>query len=262
MNQTVVEKNTSLKNRIIPILLLKNGRCVKGRQFKEYRDTGAPVSAAKIYDAQRVDELVFLDIMASQEERDVLLDIVKRTAEECFMPLTVGGGIKSVEDIKIVLAAGADKVSINTAAVENPEFISKAAQYFGRANIIVSIDYRFNQQGKREVYTRGGRRPTGLNALEWAKKVASLGAGEIILTSIDREGTMKGYDLEFIREVSDSLSVPVIAHGGAGTLEHLKEGVTIGKASGIALASIFHFTDQNPIKARLFLKNAGVNVRI
>ena len=251
-----------LKNRIIPILLLKNGRCVKGRQFKDYRDTGAPVTAARIYDAQRVDELVFLDIMASLEGRDVLLHIVTETAEGCFMPLTVGGGIRSIEDIKILLAAGADKVSINTAAVENPGFIREVSKYFGSANIVISIDYRINQDGKREVYTHGGTKPAGLDAFEWAKRAASLGAGEIILTSIDREGTMAGYDLEFIKAVNDDLDIPVIAHGGAGTLEHLKEGITMGKASGVAAASIFHFTDQSPIKARLFLKDAKVNVRI
>lgn len=251
-----------LKKRIIPILLLKNGRCVKSKQFKDYRDTGAPVSAAKVYDAQRVDELVFFDIMANAEKRNVLFHIVEETAQGCFMPLTVGGGIKSIGDIKLLLAVGADKVSLNTAAVENPDFIHEASEHFGRANIVVSIDYKFNQEGKREVYTHGGAKPTGLNPLEWAKKAASLGAGEIILTSIDREGTMLGYDLELIRIVSDSLAIPVIAHGGAGTLEHLKEGLVTGNASGIAAASIFFFTDQSPIKARFYLKDNGVDVRI
>lgn len=251
-----------LRNRIIPILLLKHGRCVKGKQFSNYRDTGAPVTAAKIYDAQSVDELVFLDILASQEERGMLLDIVTETAKECFMPLTVGGGLKSIEEMKMVLAAGADKVSINTAAVENPGFIREASEYFGSANVVVSVDYKLNDDGRRQVYTHGGTHPTDFELLEWSQRIAKLGAGEIILTSIDREGTMTGYDLEAIRLVSESLSIPVIAHGGAGTLEHLKEGITIGGASGIAAASIFHFTDQNPIKVRLFLKNAGVNVRV
>ena len=250
-----------LKNRIIPILLLKHGRCVKGKQFKDYRDTGAPVTAAKIYDAQRVDELVFLDILASQEERDLLLPIVTQTAEQCFMPLTVGGGIKTVEEIRIVLAAGADKVSINTAAVENPAFIAEASRYFGKANIVVSIDYKVNAVGEREVFTHGGTKPTGLNPFAWAKKVEQLGVGEIILTSIDREGSMQGYDLEFIREVSDSLGIPVIAHGGAGTTEHLREGLVQGHASGVAAASLFHFTDQNLIKARHYLTVHGANVR-
>src|SRR3989338_1316909 len=188
-----------LKNRIIPILLLKNGRCVKGRQFGNYRDTGAPVTAAKIYDAQRVDELMFLDILASVERRSVLLDIVTETAKECFMPLTVGGGVKTIEDMKILLAAGADKVSINTAAVEDPDFIKEAATYFGSANIVVSIDYKQNNDGSRQVYTHGGTKATGKDPLVWAGEVASLGAGEIVLTSIDREGMMLGYDLEFIK---------------------------------------------------------------
>ena len=251
-----------LKKRIIPILLLKHGRCVKGKEFGSYRDTGAPVTAAKIYDAQRVDELAFLDIMASREERDVLLDIVTETAEECFMPLTVGGGIKTIEDIKVVLAAGADKVAINSAAVENNDFLASACKHFGSANIVVSIDYKETEDGKREVYTHGGTKATGLDAFQWAKKVASLGAGEIILTSINREGTMTGYDLDFIRKVVDELDIPVIAHGGCGTLQHLKEAATVSGASGVSAASIFHFTDQSPIKARLFMKDAGVNVRI
>jgi imidazole glycerol-phosphate synthase subunit HisF len=251
-----------LKNRIIPILLLKDGRCVKGRQFKDYRDTGAPVTAAKIYDAQRVDELVFLDIMASAEQRSIFLDIITKTAENCFMPLTAGGGIRSVDDIKILLSAGADKVSINTAAVEKPDLISEASRHFGSANIVVSIDYKIDKKGKREVHTYGGKKPTGRDPFEWSQEAASLGAGEIILTSINREGTMTGYDLEFIKAVSNSLPIPVIAHGGAGTLEHLKEGITAAGASGVAAASIFHFTDQSPIKARLYLKDAGVNVRI
>jgi len=258
----MINTKTRLKNRIIPILLLKNGRCVKGKQFGNFRDTGHPVTAAKIYDAQRVDELIFLDILASKEERDTLLSIVSRTAEECFMPLTVGGGIKSIEDMKILLAAGADKVCINTAAVENPDLITKASQYFGKANIVVSIDYRMNHNGDREVFTHAGSQATGLDALSWAKKVSSMGAGEIILTSIDREGTMSGYDLDFIRQVSDAIDIPLIAHGGVGTLVHLREGITVGKASGVAAASIFHFTDQNPIKARLYLKDNQVDVRI
>ncbi len=251
-----------LKNRIIPILLLKHGRCVKGKQFKDFRDTGAPVTAAKVYDAQRVDELMFLDILASREERDMLLDIVTETAQVCFMPLAVGGGIKSIEDMKTLFAAGADKVVINTAAVENSLLIAEASKYFGKANIVVSIDYRLDAEGKREVYTHAGSQATGLEAFEWALKVQELGAGELVVTSIDREGMMKGYDLEFIRKVSESLDIPVIAHGGVGSLQDLKEGITIGKASGIAAASIFHFTDQSPIKARWYLKDAGVNVRL
>lgn len=251
-----------LKNRIIPILLLRNGRCVKGKQFTDFRDTGAPVSAAKVYDAQRVDELVFLDILASREERDILLPIVTETAQECFMPLTVGGGIKTTEDMKELFAAGADKVCINTAAVENPDLVRQASEYFGRANIVVAIDYREKENATREVYTHAGVKPAGLDAFAWAKRVDELGAGEIILTSIDREGSMSGYDLVFIQKVAQSVSIPVIAHGGAGTLAHLKEGITLGLASGVAAASIFHFTDQSPIKARAYLKDNQVNVRV
>ena len=251
-----------LKNRIIPILLLKNGRCVKGKQFTNFRDTGAPVSAAKVYDAQRVDELVFLDIMASREERETLLPIITETAEECFMPLTVGGGIKTIDDMKVLFAAGADKVCINTAALENPPLIREASEYFGRANIVVAIDYRLKQDGLREVYTHAATQATGIDALSWAREVDTLGAGEIILTSVDREGSMQGYDLDFIRQVADAVGIPVIAHGGVGTLAHLKEGITLGHASGVAAASIFHFTDQSPIKARAYLKDNHVNVRI
>lgn len=251
-----------VKNRIIPILLLKHGRCVKGKNFKEYRDTGLPVSAAKIYDAQRVDELVFLDILASIEERDLLLNIVTETAEQCFMPLTVGGGMKTIEDLRSAFSAGADKVCINTAAIENELFISQASDYFGNANIVVSIDYKINSSGRREVFSHCGTKPTGLDPFEWSVNAEERGAGEIILTSIDREGTLSGYDYEFIRKVSDALHIPVIAHGGAGTLEHLKEGLVLGNASGVAAASIFHFTDQSPIKARFYLRDAGLNVRL
>lgn len=250
-----------VKNRIIPILLLKHGRCVKGKQFKDFVDTGAPVSAAKIYDAQRVDELVFLDILASIEERALLLDIVTKTAEECFMPLGVGGGIKSIGDIKTVLAAGADKVIINTHAVENPDFIREASKYFGKANIVVAIDYLEDDNGQRIVYTHGATKKTSWQALDWVKKVEELGAGEIILTSINREGMMEGYDTEFIREVSDLVNIPVIAHGGAGRMAHLKEVFEEGHADGAAAASIFHFTDQNPIKTRYYLTVEGLNVR-
>ena len=235
---------------------------MKGKQFANFRDTGAPVSAAKVYDAQRVDELVFLDILASREERDILLPIVTETAQECFMPLTVGGGIKTIEDMKELFAAGADKVAINTAAVERPSLISEASEYFGRANIVVAIDYRQNPDGSREVFTHAGVKSTGLDAFAWAKQVDELGAGEIILTSIDREGSMNGYDLDFIGKVAQAVGIPVIAHGGAGTLAHLKEGITIGHASGVAAASIFHFTDQSPIKARAYLKDNNVNVRV
>jgi imidazole glycerol-phosphate synthase subunit HisF len=257
-----------LKHRIIPILLLKDGRCVKGKRFSDYRDTGNPVTAAKVYDAQRVDELMFLDILASREGRDTLLHIVTETAEECFMPLTVGGGVKDIEDIRELLSAGADKVAINTAAVENPDFINKAAEYFGSANIVISIDYKLCRRDEalprlsREVYTHGGSKATGLEAFAWCCEVAKRGAGEIVLTSIDQEGTMEGYDLEFIKQVVDALDIPVIAHGGVGSLAHMRDGIAIAGASGVAAASIFHFTDQSPIKARLYLKNEGLDVRV
>jgi len=251
-----------LKNRIIPILLLKDGRCVKGKQFGNYRDTGNPVTAAKVYDAQRVDELVFLDILASRLGRATLLPIVTATAEQCFMPLAVGGGVKDVDDMRLLFKAGADKVSINTAAAERPDFINQAAEYFGSANVVVAIDYRLRGDGVREVYTHGGSVATGREALGWVEEAVARGAGEIILTSIDQEGTMTGYDLDFIRRVVDAVAVPVIAHGGAGTLAHLKQGIVEAHASGVAAASIFHFTDQSPIKARLYLKNEGVNVRV
>lgn len=250
-----------LKKRLIPILLLKNGRMVKGVKFKDFRDTGDPVTAAKVYDAQTVDELIFLDITASNDNRDILFDIVSRTAEQCFMPLTVGGGVRTVEDMRKLFEAGADKVSINTAAVQRPEFVHEAAEKFGRANIVVSIDAKRIGKGEYEVFSNSGRKPRGINAINWAKLVADQGAGEILITSMDREGTMEGYDLELTRAVADSVSIPVIANGGVGTLQHLVEGITIGHASAVAASSIFHFTDQSPIKARSFMKVAGIDVR-
>jgi cyclase len=250
-----------LKKRLIPILLLKNGRMVKGVKFKDFRDTGDPVTAAKVYDAQTVDELIFLDITASNDYRDILFDNVSRTAEQCFMPLTVGGGVRTVEDMRKLFEAGADKVSINTAAVQRPEFVHKAAEKFGRANIVVSIDAKRIGKGEYEVFSNSGRKPSGINAINWAKLVADQGAGEILITSMDREGTMEGYDLELTRAVADIVSIPVIANGGVGTLQHLVEGITIGHASAVAASSIFHFTDQSPIKARSFMKVAGIDVR-
>lgn len=250
-----------LKKRLIPVLLLQNGRMVKTVQFDKMRDVGNPVTAAKIYDAQIADELVFLDINASVEERKFLRDIINRVTEECFMPFAVGGGVKSLEDIQELLKIGADKVVINSAAVENPSLIKEAAKKFGSANIVVSIDYKINKDNKNEVYTHRGKKPTGLDPIAWAKEVEKLGAGEIIITSIDREGTMDGYDLDTLTKITESVGIPVVAHGGAGTLTHLKEGFTIGNASGVAAASIFHFTDQSPIKARQFLANEGVNIK-
>jgi imidazole glycerol-phosphate synthase subunit HisF len=250
-----------LKKRLIPILLLKNGRCVKGVKFNDFRDTGYPLTAARVYDSQSVDELVFLDITASKEDKGILFDYVSRTAEECFMPLTVGGGVRTLDDIRNLLMAGADKVTINTAAVENPKIIQESSDKFGRANIVVSIDVKKIGDNKYEVYTHSGHQSTGINALEWVKTIAASGAGEILLTSIDREGTMNGYDLDLIRQVTDMVNIPVIANGGVGTLKHLVEGISIGNASAVAAASIFHFTDQSPIKAKAYMKVAGIDLR-
>lgn len=246
--------------RIIPILLLRNGRCVKGRQFAEYRDTGSPVTAAKIYDAQRVDELVFLDILASEQERPLLLDVVKSTADECFMPLGVGGGIRTCKDIENVLRAGADKVIINTQAVRRPEFVKEAIRIFGSANIVASVDYR-TTEGRTQVFIEGGKTATGLDARQWCLELQEMGVGEIILTSIEREGSMEGYDFTFIKNLSEELSIPLVPSGGAGTLEHIHEILTKTEVTGAAIASLFHFTDQNPIKVRYFLNVHGANVR-
>ena len=248
------------KVRLVPILLLKSGRCMKGRNFSSLRDTGNPVTAAKVYDAQRVDELVFLDIAANEENRQILFDVVQGVAEQCFMPLTVGGGVRTLEDMRRLLQTGADKVAFNTAAVERPALIEEAARTFGSANVVVSIDAR-RAGGRYEVWTHSGRQATGLEAVEWAGRMAEAGAGEILVTSIDREGTMTGYDLELVGAVADAVAVPVIANGGAGTLQHLVEAVTIGHASAVAASSIFHFTDQSPIKARSYMRGAGLHVR-
>lgn len=251
-----------VKTRIIPCLLLKDGRCVKGVNFSDYRDVGHPVTNAKIYDAQGADELIFLDIAASEEKRNILIDIVEKTADECFMPLTAGGGIRSLEDINNLLRAGADKISINTIAVEKPEFIAESSKKYGKQCIVVSIDYKLNKDNKLEVFTHGGKKSTGKDPVIWASEAAKLGAGEILLTNIDQEGTRSGYDIKTIREIADSLNIPVIASGGAGTLEDLKNGIEEGHASAVSLASILHFTDQNVIKARNYLSTTGINVRI
>jgi cyclase len=237
---------------------------VKGVRFVDLRDAGDPVEAALAYDAQGADELVFLDITASHEERAIMLDVVRRTAEGIYMPLTVGGGIRSIEDIRTLLRAGADKVSLNTAALERPELIRDAAQRFGSQCIVVAID------AKREpdvplrwgVYTHGGRRPAGRDAEEWAREVEALGAGEILLTSMDRDGTGDGYDLELTRAISEATSVPVIASGGAGTLEHLRQGVVDGKADAVLVASMFHFGRHTISEAKAYLRERGVAVRI
>src|SRR5918994_2863962 len=215
-----------LAKRIIPCLDVKEGRVVKGVRFVDLRDAGDPVEAARAYDAQGADELVFLDITASHEERDIMLDVVRRTAEGIYMPLTVGGGVRSVDDVRVLLRAGADKVSLNTAALARPEVIREAAQRFGSQCIVVAIDARRDQEGRWGVFTHGGRRATGRDAVTWAREATALGAGEILLTSMDRDGTKDGYDLELTRAVAEAVSVPVIASGGAGSLEHLVEGVT------------------------------------
>jgi len=249
---------------MIPCLDVHAGRVVKGVRFVDLRDAGDPVEAALAYDAQGADELVFLDITASHEQRAIMLDVVRRTAEGIYMPLTVGGGIRSVEDIRTLLRAGADKVSLNTAALERPELIQDAAQRFGSQCIVVAIDAKreAGEPPRWAVYTHGGRRPTGRDAVEWAIQVEALGAGEILLTSMDRDGTGDGYDLELTRAVSEATSVPVIASGGVGTLEHLREGVVDGKADALLVASMFHFGRHTVAEAKAYLRERGVTVRI
>ncbi len=252
----------ALKKRLIPALLLREGRCVKGRQFANFRDTGNPLTAARVYDAQGADELVFLDITASSRGHATTVDVIHHVAEEVFMPLCVGGGLRTVEDIREMLEAGADKVSLNTAVEERPELIAQAARRFGNQCVVVSIDCRLRDDGSHEVFTYAGTRATGRDPVEWAREAVDLGAGEIFLTSIDREGTMEGYDLELVRSVADAVTVPVIAHGGCGTLTHLVEGIVEGHADAVSCASILHFTDQSVIKARAHMKTYGVDVRI
>jgi cyclase len=250
-----------LKSRIIPKLLLKDGRCVKGKRFVELRDVGHPVTNARIYEAQGADELLLLDIAASSEGRPPLLDVVTQAAREVLMPLCVGGGIRNVADIRALLLAGADKVAINTAAVRNPAIIEDGAKLFGSQCLVVAIDFRrVGDEG--EVFTHGGAEPTGLDVLDQARRLADAGAGELLLTAIDRDGTMTGYDLEITQAVAGAVSVPVIASGGAGTLAHLAEAIQEGGASAVAVGSLFHFTDQSPIKARTYLRGAGVEVRV
>jgi cyclase len=250
-----------LKVRIIPCLDVKDGRSVKGVQFVDLRDAGDPVEQARAYDAAGADELTFLDITASHENRDTIFEVVARTAEQCFMPLTVGGGVRSIEDIRKLLLAGADKVSINSGAVTRPEFVREAAQKYGDQCIVVSIDARQTSPGKWEVFTHGGRKGTGLDAVDWARRMTDHGAGEILLTSMDRDGTKSGFDLELTRAVSDAVPVPVIASGGVGTLDHLVDGVLKGRASAVLAASIFHFGEFTIAQAKDHLARAGVAVR-
>lgn len=280
-----------LAKRIIPCLDVKDGRVVKGVSFVNLRDAGDPVEIAKAYDEQGADELVFLDITASHEKRKTIIDIVSRTAEQVFMPLTVGGGIKTLEDIRNLLKAGCDKVSINTTAVENPEFIKEASERFGSQCIVVAIDAKrvvkkyknrhpfvlwatkpamadlfipFNLQDKVswEVYTHGGRKPTGIDAVKWARKMEEYGAGEILLTSMDKDGTKDGYDIELTKAVSEAVTIPVIASGGAGNLEHLYDGLTKGKADAALAASIFHYKEYTIKEAKEYLRKKGVVVRL
>jgi len=253
-----------LAKRIIPCLDVAEGRVVKGVNFVNLRDAGDPVEVAKGYDAEGADELVFLDITASHEERDILLDVVRRTADQVFMPLTVGGGIRNLDDIRTLLKAGADKVSINSTAVKDPEFIQRAAERFGKQCIVVNIDpKRVVKAGKTvlEVFIHGGRIPTGLEAVSWARQVEELGAGEIVLTSMDADGTQDGYDLEMTRAVAESVGVPVVASGGAGRPEHLADAVTTGKADAALAASIFHFGTYTIAETKRVMADRGIPVR-
>ncbi len=250
-----------LKTRVIPCLDVDKGRVVKGVNFIDLRDAGNPVEQAKLYDQAGADELCFLDITASNEYRNTMIDIVTETAEECFMPLTVGGGIRKLDDVRSLLLAGADKVSINTAAVERPELVREAAEEFGTQCIVVAIDAKSVSEEKFEVFTHGGRVKTGLNAVEWSFQMAELGAGEILLTSMDRDGTKKGFNLPLTRAVADAVPVPVIASGGVGTLQHLVDGVLEGHASAVLAASIFHFGTFSIAETKKYMKSHGIAVR-
>ncbi|MGA3302876.1 MAG: imidazole glycerol phosphate synthase subunit HisF [Methylovirgula sp.] len=251
-----------LKSRLIPCLDVKDGRVVKGVNFVDLRDAGDPVACASAYDAAGADELCFLDITASHEDRGILLDVVRRTAEACFMPLTVGGGVRTIEDIRNLLLAGADKVSIMTAAVQNRDFVRVAAEKFGNQCIVVAIDAKQTSPGKWEIFTHGGRKPTGVDAVAYAREVTALGAGEILLTSMDRDGTKKGFDLKLTRAVVDAVSVPVIASGGVGTLDHLVEGLREGGANAVLAASIFHFGEFSITEAKQYMARCGLAMRL
>ncbi len=251
-----------LKTRIIPCLDVDKGRVVKGVNFVDLVDAGDPVEQARLYDAAGADELCFLDITASHEDRETIFDVVGRTAEACFMPVTVGGGVRGLDDIRKLLLAGADKVSINTAAVADPDFVGQAARKFGSQCIVVAVDAKRIGSETFSVFTHGGRRETGIEAIGWAQRMAGLGAGEILLTSMDRDGTKEGFDIPLTRAVADAVPIPVIASGGVGTLAHLRDGVTQGHASAVLAASIFHFGTYSIGEAKDFLQNQGVAVRL
>jgi cyclase len=254
------------KVRVIPCLDVKDGRVVKGVNFVDLRDAGDPVEAAVAYDAAGADELCFLDITASHENRGIILDVVRRTADACFMPLTVGGGVRTIADIRNLLTSGADKVSINTAAVSRREFVQEAAEKFGDQCIVVAIDAKrvsgVREPGRWEIFTHGGRNPTGLDAVEYANEVVSLGAGEILLTSMDRDGTRRGFDIALTRAIADAVPVPVIASGGVGTLDHLVEGIRDGHATAVLAASIFHFGEHTVREAKAHMAKAGLPMRL
>jgi len=254
------------KVRVIPCLDVKDGRVVKGVNFVNLRDAGDPVEAAIAYDAAGADELCFLDITASHEKRSIIFDVVRRTAEACFMPLTVGGGVRTIDDIRALLTSGADKVSINTAAVERRAFVKEAAEKFGDQCIVVAIDAKkVTNEGEAprwDIFTHGGRKPTGINAVAYAMEVVGLGAGEILLTSMDRDGTRRGFDIALTRAVADAVPVPVIASGGVGTLDHLVEGIRDGHATAVLAASIFHFGEHSVREAKLYMAKAGLPMRL
>ncbi|MEM1227696.1 MAG: imidazole glycerol phosphate synthase subunit HisF [Planctomycetota bacterium] len=254
-----------LAARVIPCLDVHGGRVVKGTNFVNLRDAGDPVEVARRYEAEGADELVFLDITASHEERGILLDVVRRTAEQVFMPLTVGGGVRTIEDVRALLSAGSDKVSINSAAVTNPEFVAAAADRFGRQCIVVNMDPKRVQRNGREfweVHINGGRKPAGIEVVQWAQRVESMGAGEIVLTSMDADGTCDGYDIEITKAVSESVSIPVVASGGAGHPQHLVEAIRDGQADAVLAASIFHFGTYSIAETKSVMKAGGIPVRV